>query len=167
MAIVLEGLKKVASMVILKNQGRYLLLKRANEPNKGKYLPVGGKLDPFETPLDCAIRETFEETGISIINPKFCGLLTESSPLAYNWVAYIYLAEIDDLAPPHCDEGELEWIDSELLASINTPPTDLFIYQYVHKNIKFAFSAVYDKDMNLISMHDELNDEKVYPPAES
>ncbi len=154
-------------MVILKNQNRYLLLKRANEPNKGKYLPVGGKLDPFETPFDCAVRETYEETGINIENPIFCGMLTESSPIAYNWIAYIYLAEIDDIPPPPCDEGELEWVDSELLASIDTPPTDLFIYQYVHKNIKFIFSAVYDKEMNLIEMHDELSGEHVYPPAES
>jgi 8-oxo-dGTP diphosphatase len=162
----MEGLKKVASMVILKNQNRYLLLKRANEPNKGKYLPVGGKLDPFETPFDCAVRETYEETGINIENLIFCGMLTESSPIAYNWIAYIYLAEIDDIPPPPCEEGELEWVDSELLASIDTPPTDLFIYQYVNKNIKFIFSAVYDKEMNLIEMHEELSGEQVYPPAQ-
>ena len=91
----MDGLKKVASMVILKNRDRYLLLKRAKEPNKGKYLPVGGKLDPYETPLNCAIRETFEETGIRIENPKFCGTLIESSPTDYNWICYIYLAEIE------------------------------------------------------------------------
>jgi 8-oxo-dGTP diphosphatase len=94
-------------------------------------------------------------------------MLTESSPIAYNWIAYIYLAEIDDIPPPPCDEGELKWVDSKLLASIDTPPTDLFIYQYVHKNIKFVFSAVYDKEMNLIEILDELNNKKVYPPAES
>jgi len=157
-----EGLKKVASMVILRNEDRYLLLKRSKEPNKGKYLPVGGKLDPFETPYDCAIRETFEETGILIKNPKFCGLLTETSPLAYNWIAYIYLAEIDFIEPLYCEEGELEWINAARLHEIHTPATDLIIYEYVHKNIKFVISALYDNEMNLIEMYDELNAEKVY-----
>jgi 8-oxo-dGTP pyrophosphatase MutT (NUDIX family) len=41
---------------------------------------VGGKLDPFESPLKSAIRETFEETGIKFDTMKFCGILTETSP---------------------------------------------------------------------------------------
>ena len=39
-----EGNKKVATLCVLKNKNRFLLLKRYNEPNKDKYVPVGGKL---------------------------------------------------------------------------------------------------------------------------
>ena len=30
------------------------------------YTPVGGKIDPYESPYDAAIRETFEETVIKV-----------------------------------------------------------------------------------------------------
>ena len=43
-----------------------MLLKRFKTPNKGLYTPVGGKLEPHESPLNAAIRETFEETGINV-----------------------------------------------------------------------------------------------------
>ncbi len=49
------GLKRTATLCILRNDNNCLLLKRLREP------PVGGKLDPFESPLNAAIRETFEE----------------------------------------------------------------------------------------------------------
>ncbi len=148
-------------MVILKHEDKYLLLKRAKAPNKGKYLPVGGKLDPFESPRECAIRETFEETGIRIDSPKFCGTLVESSPSDYNWLCYIYLAEIDDMDPPACDEGELKWISEKDLDKIPTPATDLLIYKYIKNGLQFAFSAQYDKNLNLIEMWEEVKDEKI------
>jgi 8-oxo-dGTP diphosphatase len=147
---------KIASMVILKHGSKYLLLKRARDPNIGKYLPVGGKLDPNETPMACAIRETKEETGISIENPKFCGTLIETSPVNYNWMCYIYIAKIDDMTPPDCNEGKLEWIDESQLATVPTPPTDWHIYQYVKAGRHFAFSASYDANLKMIEMVDEM-----------
>jgi 8-oxo-dGTP diphosphatase len=41
------GLKRVATLCILRNKDKFLLLKRLKEPNKDMYVPVGGKLDPF------------------------------------------------------------------------------------------------------------------------
>ena len=41
------GIKKVATLCVLKNENRFLLLKRLKEPNKDLFTPVGGKLDPF------------------------------------------------------------------------------------------------------------------------
>lgn len=149
-------------MVILKHADKYLLLRRAKEPNIGKYLPVGGKLDPFESPKACAVRETKEETGIDIKNPLFCGTLVESSPTDYNWLCYIYLAEIDDMPAPYCDEGELVWINEIDLDNVPTPPTDLLIYKFIREDRKFAFSAEYDADLNMMEMWDELTETKVY-----
>jgi 8-oxo-dGTP diphosphatase len=152
------GIKKVATMVILQHKDRYLLLKRAKAPNAGMYLPVGGKIEPFEDPKSCAIRETKEETGIKISNPLFCGILTESSPTKYNWISYIYKAEIEDQPAPNCDEGELEWIEEKDLAELPTPPTDMCIYQYVKNNQKFILNAIYNQDLELIEMREELTE---------
>jgi len=49
--------------------------KKINDIHQGKWNGLGGKFENGETPEECAIREVLEESGLSIQNPKFCGLL--------------------------------------------------------------------------------------------
>jgi len=156
-----RGLKRAATLCVLKNENRFLLLKRFKEPNKNKYTPVGGKLDPYESPIKSAIRETFEETGIKVDGMKYCGILTESSPTEYNWICYVYLSEIDYIPAPDCNEGKLEWIDFEDVLKIPTPKTDWYIYKYILDNKPFAFNAEYNEQLELLSMHEETENIKI------
>jgi len=157
-----SGLKKAATLCVLKNGRSFLLLKRLKEPNKDKFTPVGGKLDPYESPLEAAIRETFEETGIKVDHMKFCGLLTETSPVDYNWINYVYLAEIKNVAPPPCNEGELNWIHFEEVLSLPTPKTDWFIYKYILENRSFAFNAKFNENIELVTMTEEIENLLVF-----
>ena len=152
------GYKTNASMVILRNGTSYLLLKRNKEPFIGHYVPVGGKVEPHETPKQAAIRETFEETGFVIENPKFCGVLVETSPAKYNWTVFIYIADIEKLPPPPCPEGTLEWIEHDDILKIPTPETDWHVYKYVVENKSFMFNAEYDAHINLVKMTEEIED---------
>ncbi|MCC7318356.1 MAG: NUDIX domain-containing protein [Bacteroidales bacterium] len=155
------GLKRAATICILRHGDKFLLLKRFKEPNKDKFTPVGGKLDPFESPLNSAIRETFEETGISVKTMKYCGILTETSPTEYNWTEYVYIADIDFISPPDCNEGTLEWISFHDLLSVPTPKTDWHIYKYILDEKPFAFSAEYNEQLTLLSMTEEIENVKI------
>jgi 8-oxo-dGTP diphosphatase len=155
------GIKKVATICVLKNGDHFLLLKRAKEPNKGLYTPLGGKLDPFETPLNAAIRETWEESGIKVNNMEFRGILTETSPGDYNWISYVYLAEIEKQFTAQSDEGSLEWMHVDDLLKIPTPKTDIYIYKSLIKGSKFIFNAEYNEDLELQLMINELTEEKL------
>lgn len=156
------GIKRIASMCVLKYQDQFLLLKRANEPNIGKYVPVGGKLEPHENPYQAVLRETLEETGIQLEKAKFCGILTETSPVKYNWICYVYLAEIPYQPAPFCDEGILEWIAIDNLLKVPTPPTDWWIYKYILANKPFVFNADYDKDLNMLTMWEDIEGVQVH-----
>ena len=60
---------KIAVLVFLENAaGEHLLLHRAKAPNLGAWSPIGGKLETSigESPFECAVRETREETGFAI-----------------------------------------------------------------------------------------------------
>jgi 8-oxo-dGTP diphosphatase len=60
---------KIAVLVFLENAaGEHLLLLRAKPPNLGIWSPIGGKLETAtgESPFECAVRETKEETGFEI-----------------------------------------------------------------------------------------------------
>ncbi len=151
------GHKRAAVFCIIKSGSRYLLLQRARQPNQGKFVPVGGKIDPFEAPHDAVVREVWEETGLCISYPEFCGVLSETSPVDYNWISFIYKVEIEFVAAPPCDEGELFWFEEHDLKTIETPPTDWYIYQYIAAGQKFVFNAEYDDQMNLIRMVDDLS----------
>jgi 8-oxo-dGTP diphosphatase len=155
------GIKKAATICVIKNGDSFLLLKRLKEPNKDLYTPVGGKLDPYETPLDGAIRETMEETGILIKTMDFCGILTETSPINYNWISYIYLAEIDKILPPDCNEGTLEWIHFNDILNIPTPKTDWYIYRFLLDKEKFVLDSQYDENMEIKWLVNELTGERL------
>lgn len=155
--IMKSGTKRVAAFCFLKNQGQYLLLKRTKSPYYGVYAPVGGSVEPHETPEAAAIRETFEESGIALKHVDFCGILTETSPIDYNWVSFVYTAEIDHVIPQPCEEGVLMWIDKNLAPSLHVPPTDPAIYKYMETGTFFILNAVYDQDMRLIAMKEELS----------
>lgn len=155
------GIKRTAVMVILKNEDQFLLLKRWKEPNRGMYTPVGGKLDPFESPRAAAIRETFEETGIKIESPKYVGSLIETSPVKYNWNCLVYLSEIPFQEAPPCNEGDLKWISRSDLLKVPTPPTDLAIYDYVLKGKPFMFNAEFDEQLKMLSMTEEIEGEVI------
>lgn len=152
-----KGHKQPAVLSILKSGERYLLLKRTKEPHYGLYSPVGGKIDAYESPENAVIRETMEETGIKIINPKFCGTIVETSPTKYNWICFVYFSEIEYSETINCNEGILEWIDSKDLQNIPMPKTDQIIYSYIAENKYFQLAVEYDKNMNILSFIDEVN----------
>jgi 8-oxo-dGTP diphosphatase len=156
-----KGYKRSAAMIVLRHENQFLLLKRAKPPHRGKYVPVGGKLEPYEDPYSAAKRELEEETGLRIDQLQYCGVLIETAPTNYNWQCNIYLANIDFITPPACDEGLLEWITFNEVENISTPPTDWQIYQYIMQGRPFALNAIYDAELNLISMTEEIQNEQV------
>ncbi|NTU46150.1 NUDIX domain-containing protein [Candidatus Roizmanbacteria bacterium] len=76
---------------------------------------VGGKLEPGEDYIGCAIRETAEETGyiISEKDIRFSGLIKFESKERENWVTCFFKIEVPSLEIPlgnSIPEGELLWL---------------------------------------------------------
>ena len=63
---------KVAAGVLLEQDGKVLLVKRVNEPFRGRWTLPAGFVDADEDPARAAERECFEETGLSV---KVTGLI--------------------------------------------------------------------------------------------
>ena len=58
---------KLTTLCYLERGGEYLMLhrtKKENDGNRDKWIGVGGKFEPGESPEDCIRREAREETGL-------------------------------------------------------------------------------------------------------
>lgn len=108
-----------STLCYIEKDGKYLMLhrvKKENDQNKDKWIGIGGKLEEGESPLDCVIREAKEETGLSLLNPRYRGLVTFclGSREGEMFTEQMHLFTCDDFSgelAQSCDEGELEWIE--------------------------------------------------------
>jgi len=60
--------------VVVVNEGKYLLVKRNNEPAKKRWWIPGGRLFKNESIQDCALRKAKEEAGLECTYIKTLGL---------------------------------------------------------------------------------------------
>ena len=122
---------KISVLVFLKDpQNRFLLLKRAKAPNLGLYSPIGGKLEmpTGESPFECAVRETFEETGLAIEADDlhlFCMAAEKAYEGSSHWLMFLFTCRkpITEL-PPDMDEGSFGFFPREEIDSLPLPQTD-------------------------------------------
>ncbi|MBR6009691.1 MAG: 8-oxo-dGTP diphosphatase, partial [Clostridia bacterium] len=103
-----------SSLIYVENAGRYLMLHRVsklNDPNRDKWIGVGGKLEPGETPEACARREMTEETGLTPLKMDYRGVVMFLSDKWPDEEMHLFTCpEFEGKLIP-CDEGELEWVN--------------------------------------------------------
>jgi colanic acid biosynthesis protein WcaH len=72
-----EIIKKIPTIcvdIIIKDEfSRYLLAKRTNNPLRGEWWVVGGRINMGESCLKAAIRKIREELGITLTNLEYVG----------------------------------------------------------------------------------------------
>ena len=64
--------------------------KKANDIHEGKWNGLGGKFEAGETPEECLIREVYEESGLSIDNPRLRGLLIFPNFKGNDWYVFVF-----------------------------------------------------------------------------
>ncbi len=67
--------EQVATLMFCLSGTKVLLIEKKRGFGSGKINGPGGKLEPHETLAACACRETLEETGITVTDPKSAGVL--------------------------------------------------------------------------------------------
>jgi 8-oxo-dGTP diphosphatase len=108
------------TLCYLEQGGSYLMLhrvKKQHDLNHDKWIGVGGKFEEGESPEECVLRECREETGLTLTDYRYRGLVTFVSDQAPTEYMHLFTATGWTGTPIPCDEGELAWIKkAELLA---------------------------------------------------
>lgn len=110
-----------STLCYIEQDDKYLMLhrvKKENDANKDKWIGIGGKFEDGESPEDCVLREVLEETGLTLTDYRYRGIVTFVSDRWETEYMHLFTAsgftgEISD-----CDEGVLEWIEKTRLAKI-------------------------------------------------
>lgn len=77
----------VATLMFVIRGGEALLIRKLRGLGAGKINAPGGRLEPGESPVDAAIRETREEVGVTPLEPRYRGRLRFSFVKTPNEVA--------------------------------------------------------------------------------
>lgn len=124
--------------------------KKKNDIHEGKWLGVGGKLEKGESPEECAIREVFEETGLSVESLKLRGLFTfPDFTDGEDWYGYLYVIENFSGELIDSPEGHLEWIEESKIFDLNMWAGDELFLRWMLENRLFSAKFVYDKKEQL------------------
>ena len=110
-----------STLCYLERGDSYLMLhrvKKKDDMNHDKWMGVGGKCEDKESPEDCILRETLEETGLTLTDYRYRGLVTFISDEYPTEYMHLFTATGWTGAPIECSEGELAWIKKADLLSL-------------------------------------------------
>ncbi len=105
--------QNITTLCYIEKDECYLMLhrvKKAVDINKDKWIGIGGHLEEGESPEECLVRETREETGLELTDYSLRGVITfvtDSYPTEY---MFLYTAAGFSGTLLSCDEGDLEWV---------------------------------------------------------
>ena len=91
----------------------YLMLhrtKKEHDLNRDKWIGIGGKFEDKESPEDCLLREVREETGLTLTDYRYRGIITFVSDRWPTEYMHLFTADGFSGALKECDEGVLEWL---------------------------------------------------------
>ncbi len=135
---------------IRNDRGQTLLIhriKKENDLNHDKWIGVGGKFEDKESPEECLVREVLEETGLMLTSYRYRGIVTFVSD---EWdTEFMHLFTADGFTGElcRCDEGVLEWVDNDKVASLPTWEGDRIFLQLLEQDAPFfSLKLVYAGD---------------------
>ncbi|MBR5316382.1 MAG: 8-oxo-dGTP diphosphatase, partial [Lachnospiraceae bacterium] len=128
----------------------YLMLhrvKKVNDENHDKWIGVGGKFEAGESPEDCLLREVKEETGLTLTDYRYRGLVTFVSDEWGTEYMHLFTATGFEGEMKACDEGELVWVSKAEIENLNIWEGDKIFFRLLVKSDKFfSLKLMYSGD---------------------
>lgn len=90
-------------------------VKKKNDINKDKWIGIGGKFEPEESPDECLLREAREETGLALTSWRCRGVVTFLNDCCEGEYMYLFTADGFEGELAECDEGDLQWVSRDFL----------------------------------------------------
>ena len=104
-------------LCLIQKGDAYLLQDRVKKDWKGYTLP-GGHVEKGESIVDAVIREMKEETGLTVLHPRLCGI--KQFPIeSGRYLVFLFRADDFTGELVSSEEGEMHWISRKELPDVN------------------------------------------------
>ena len=145
---------ELTTVCYLEKDDCYLMLhrvKKEKDINKDKWIGIGGHIEDGESPDECIVRETMEETGLTLNSYALRGIITFVSDC--HCVVYMFLYTSDDFSGvmnTQCSEGDLEWFKKDRIFDLPLWEGDkVFFHLLKTRKDFFSLKLVYEGE-NLV-----------------
>lgn len=98
-----------ANLCFIVQKGRILLIRKKRGLGAGKINGPGGRIEPGETPVEAAVRETREELCVTPLDPEMRGELHFQFADGYSLYCVVFVATEFTGTPTETDEAEPLW----------------------------------------------------------
>lgn len=152
---------KETTLCYIEKDNKYLMLhrtKKNQDPNKGKWIGVGGKIEAHESKEECLMREVFEETGLTLRAYQYRAKIYFYSDIYEDEIMYLYTASQFTGTMIDCNEGELAWIDKTDVMKLNLWEGDkVFLEKLLQDHMQpFELKLYYEGDKLMEVSEEEL-----------
>ncbi len=133
-------MKNTTLCYIENERGDYLMLhrvKKENDCNRDKWIGVGGKFEEGESPEECVLRETLEETGLTLTDWRYRGIVTFVSDRWETEYMHLFTATGWTGRLHECDEGVLEWVSREQFRGLPQWEGDRIFLRLIEEDAPF------------------------------
>jgi colanic acid biosynthesis protein WcaH len=103
-------------VIVTNTRGEYLLIRRANEPLKGEWWVIGGRVLKGETLEQAAVRKVLEETSLNVqaVHPVgYYEALSQENPFGLDSrlhaVSVVFSTVVDDRQQIRLDDQSMDW----------------------------------------------------------
>ena len=128
------------TLCYLEKDGQYLMLhrvKKKNDVNHDKWIGVGGKFEPGEDALACALREVQEETGLTMQAPRYRGVVDFTCDPWPPEQMHLFTCTDFSGEMTDCAEGTLEWVDKDKVCGLPIWEGDRLFFELLNRNAPF------------------------------
>ena len=112
-------------------------IKKENDLNRDKWIGIGGKFEDKESPEECNFREVYEETGLTLKDAEYRGIVTFVSDKWETEYMHIFYSDSFSGEVKDCDEGVLEWVEKKQLFSLPVWEGDKIFLRLLEENAPF------------------------------
>ncbi len=138
-----------ATLLFVFDGDRVLLILKKRGLGAGKVNGPGGKIEPGETPSQCAVRETFEELRITTENPEEYGLLRFQFTDGLGLLCHVFRADAWTGTPTETDEAVPLWTPVNAIPYDRMWEDDRHWFHLLASRTPFVGNFEFDGDLML------------------